>query len=135
MAGREWPDEASETLVRAVKANPLSAKLTMRLVVLLASNNHLDDCYRLAEHFYQSHPHDLDAEKLYLRVLVATNQTLQAQPLARKLLAAYPHDGELLYLNAVLEQKAGDYAKAKEHFEQVHCSRSRLCGSAFRLRA
>ena len=88
-------------------------------MVLLASNNNLDDAYRLAEHFYQVHPHDLDAEKLYLRVLVATNQTLQAQPLARKLLAAYPHDGELLYRNAVLEQKAGDYSKAKEHFEQA----------------
>jgi Flp pilus assembly protein TadD len=112
-------DEASETLVRGVKANPASAKLTSELVVLLAANNHLDDSYRLAEHFYQMHPHDLEAEKLYLRVLVATNQTLQAQPLARKLLVAYPHDGELLYLNAVLEQKAGDYAKAKEHFEQA----------------
>ena len=112
-------DEASETLVRAVKANPSSAKLTNALVVLLAGNDHLDDAYRLAEHFYQAHPHDLEAEKLYLRVLVATNQTLQAQPMARKLLAAYPHDGELLYLNAVLEQKAGDYPKAKEHFEQA----------------
>jgi Flp pilus assembly protein TadD len=112
-------NEASETLVRAVKASPSSAKLTSALVVLLAGNNNLDDAYRLAEHFYQTHPHDLEAEKLYLRVLVATNQTLQAQPLARKLLAANPHDGELLYLNAVLEQKAGDYAKAKEHFEQA----------------
>jgi len=112
-------DEASETLVRAVKANPSSARLTSALIVLLAANNHLDDSYRLAEHFYQAHPHDLAAEKLYLRVLVATNQTLQAQPLARKLLAAYPHDGELLYLNAVLEQKAGDYARAKEHFVQA----------------
>jgi Flp pilus assembly protein TadD len=118
--GREgMADEASETLVRAVKANRSSAKLTNALVVLLASNNHLDDAYRLAEHFYQAHPHDLEAEKLYLRVLVATNQTLQAQPLARKLLAAYPHDGELLYLNAALEQKAGEYAKAKDHFEQA----------------
>lgn len=112
-------DEASETLVRGVKANPASAKLTSALVVLLAGNNHLDDAYRLAEHFYEVHPHDLEAEKLYLRVLVATNQTLQAQPLARKLLVAYPHDGELLYLNAVLAQKAGDYAKAKPLFEEA----------------
>ena len=66
-------DEASETLVRAVKANPSSATLTSALVGLLASNNHLDDAYRLAEHFYQAHPHDVEAEKLYLRVLVATN--------------------------------------------------------------
>jgi Flp pilus assembly protein TadD len=112
-------DQASDTLVRAVKANPSSAKLTGALVVLLAGNDHLDDAYRLAEHFYQMHPHDPEAEKVYLRVLVATNQTLQAQPLARKLLVAYPHDGELLYLNAVLEQKAGEYGKAKEHFEQA----------------
>jgi Flp pilus assembly protein TadD len=113
------PENASDILVRAVKANPASAKLTNALVVLLASNNHLDDAYRLAEHFYQLHPHDLGAEKLFLRVLVATNQMLQAQQLARKLLTAYPQDGELLYLNAVLEQKDGEYAKAKEHFEQA----------------
>ena len=112
-------EDASETLVRAVKANPSSAKLTSALVVLLGSNNQLDDAYRLASHFYQLHPHDLEAEKLYLRVLVATNQTLQARPMAGKLLAEYPHDGELLYLNAVLEQKAGEFAKAKEHFEQA----------------
>ena len=85
------PENDSETLVRAVKANPSSAKLTDALVVLLAGNNQLDDAYRLAEHFYQVHPHDLEAEKLYLRVLVATNQTLQAQPIARKLLVEYPH--------------------------------------------
>jgi Flp pilus assembly protein TadD len=118
-SGAGMPDEASQTLARAVKANPSSPTLTNALVILLANNNHLDDAYRLAEHFYQTHPHDLNAEKLYLRVLVATNQTLQAQPQARKLLAAYPRDGELLYLNAVLEQKGGDYTKAKEHFEQA----------------
>ncbi len=116
-AGME--DEASETLVRAVKANPASAKLNNALVILLANNNHLDDAYRLANHFYEVHPHDLDAGKLFLRVLVATNQTLQAQPMARKLLAQYPHDGELLYLNAVLEQKAGEFDRAKEHFQQA----------------
>ena len=113
------PEEASKALVNGVKANPASAKLTNALVILLANNNHLDDAYRLAEHFYQTHPHDLDAEKVFLRVLVATNQTLQAQPLARKLLADYPHDGELVFLNGVLEQKAGDYSKAKEHLEQA----------------
>ena len=45
------PDDASETLVRAVKANPSSAKLTSALVVLLASNDQLDDAYRLAGPF------------------------------------------------------------------------------------
>jgi Flp pilus assembly protein TadD len=111
-------DDASETLVRAVKANPGSAKLTSALVVLLAANKQLDDAYQLAEHFYKLHPHDLDADKLYLRVLVATNQA-PARPLARKLLAEYPHDGELLYLNAVLEQKAGEFVPARDHFQQA----------------
>jgi tetratricopeptide (TPR) repeat protein len=111
-------EDASETLVRAVKANPASAKLTSALVVLLAANNQLDDAYRLADQFYKLHPHDLDGEKLYLRVLVATNQA-PARPLARKLLAEHPHDGELLYLNAVLEQKAGEFAAARDHFQQA----------------
>ena len=112
-------DEASETLVRAVKANPASAKLTNALVILLANNNHLDDAYRLA-----------NISTRCIRTIWRRGNCICGcwwRPTRRfrrsrwrgSCWLQYPHDGELLYLNAVLEQKAGEFAKAKEHFQQA----------------
>ena len=112
------PEKASDILVRALRANPDSAPMTSAEVVLLANNGHPEDAYRLAERFAQLHPHDMDAQKLHLRVLVATNQATAAT-LARKLLALAPRDGELLYLNGVVEQKAGEFFEARGHLEQA----------------
>jgi tetratricopeptide (TPR) repeat protein len=111
-------DDAFQTLTRALRTNPSSARLTGALVVVLANHGQLDDAYRLSEKFAASHPHDPEAQKLLLRVLVATNGA-DAQPLAHKLLAASPHDSELLYLSGVLERKAGEFAPARGHLEKA----------------
>jgi Flp pilus assembly protein TadD len=111
-------DEAFQTLTSALKTYPSSARLTGALVVVLANHGQLDDAYRLAEKFSQQHPRDAEAQKVYLRVLVATNDA-GAAPMARKLLTAEPHDGELLYLNGVLENKAGAYSSARGHLEEA----------------
>jgi len=110
-------EKASDTLVAALRANPSSARMTNALILILANHGHLEDAYQLAEKFAALHPHDADAQKVYLRVLVATNQAT-ALPLARKLLAASPRDAELLFLNAVLELKAGEFSAARGHLEQ-----------------
>src|SRR5271163_594671 len=111
------PEKASDTLVAALRANPSSARMTNALILILANHGHLEDAYQLAEKFAALHPHDADDQKVYLRVLVATNQAT-AQPLARKLLAASPRDAELLFLNGVLELKAGELSAARGHLEQ-----------------
>jgi tetratricopeptide (TPR) repeat protein len=111
-------DEAFHVLSRSLRTHPASARLTGALVVVLANHGQLDDAYRLAEKFAQEHPRDPEAQKVHLRVLVATNDA-SAGPLARRLLAAAPRDGELLYLNGVLEQKAGALAAARRHLEEA----------------
>jgi Flp pilus assembly protein TadD len=109
---------AFQTYTHAIHLYPSSAGLTNALVLFLASHNQLDDAYRLASTFATRYPRDPEAQKVYLRVLVATNDANTASPLARKLLAAAPHDSELLYLNGVLERKAGDDTAARAHLQQ-----------------
>ncbi len=110
--------EASKILLRGLRATPASARLTGALVVFLASHGQLEDAYRLAERFAKLHPAQVDAQKIYLRVLVATNDSTAARPLARKLLSASPRDGELLYLTGLLERKAGEFAAARDHLRE-----------------
>ena len=109
-------EQAGATLVSAVKATPSSARLTGGLVLFLARHGQLDQAYGLAERFAKLHPRDPEAQKVYLRVLVATGDAA-ARPLAKKLLTAAPRDGELLYLNGVLERKAEEYPAARGHLE------------------
>jgi Flp pilus assembly protein TadD len=114
----DMQDKAFQTLSGTVRQSPSSAPLTNALVIFLANHEQLEDAYRLAQSFYERHPHEMDAGKLYLRVLVATNNSATGEPLARKLLANAPHDGELLYLNGVLERKAGEFTLARGHLQQ-----------------
>ena len=109
-------ERAGASLVAGVKAMPASARLTGGLVVFLARHGQLDQAYGVAERFAKLHPRDPEAQKVYLRVLVATGDAA-GPPLAKRLLAAAPGDGELLYLNGVLERKAGEYAAARGHLE------------------
>ncbi len=111
------PEKAAAVLVAGLRAQPGSARMTSALVVILANNGHAEDAFRLAQQFVKQHPQDLEGQKLYLRVLVATNQATAA-PLARKLLAASPQDGELLFLNGLVEQKAGELSAAKIHLQE-----------------
>ena len=126
------PQQAGDTLLHAVHANPASARLTAALVLFLANHGELDNAYRLAETFAKAHPHDLNAQKGYLRVLVATGDA-GAAPLARTLLATAPHDGELLYLNGVLEQKAGESAAARDHLQQSVAQTPNYADSHYQL--
>ena len=52
------------------------------------------------------HPQDLEAGRLYLRVLVLNDDMAKAQPLGRRLLARAPHDPDLLYLNGIIESRS-----------------------------
>ncbi len=126
-------DQAAQTLVRAIRANPASARLTNALVLLMASHGHLDEAYQLAEKFARLHPHDPNAQKLYLRVLVATNDMASSRPLAKRLLLAAPADGELLYLNGVLERKAGEFEVARGHLQHSIAINPDFADSHFNL--
>lgn len=127
------PEKASDALVRAIRATPGSARLTNALVLLLAKHGELDEAYRLAKRFAELHPHDLNAQKLYLRVLVATNDSALSRPLARRLLAGAPADGELLYLEGVLERRAGEMSAARDHLQRSISINSEFPDSHYNL--
>ena len=73
----------------------------------------------LAEKIASRKPKDLEWQRIYFRALVITGDNDNAAALGRKLLALAPHDADLLNLNGLLEQKAGDFAAARKHLEEA----------------
>jgi tetratricopeptide (TPR) repeat protein len=92
--------------------------LTSALVTVLIKQTRYQEASQLAEKTAQLHPQDLEAQRLYLRVLVLNDSTAKARPLGRRLLARAPHDPDLLYLNGIIESEAGQYAAARSHLEE-----------------
>jgi len=89
------------------------------MVTVLVRQVHYQEAVHLAEKSARLHPGNLEAQRLYLRVLVLNGDTVTAQPLARKLLAAHPHDFDFLYLSGILENQAGQFAAGRAHLEQA----------------
>jgi tetratricopeptide (TPR) repeat protein len=112
-------DNAAGTLNRGLKTYPNSTALTSSLVSVYVKQVRLEEAEKVAEQLASRNPRDIEAQRVYLQVLVlnANNQT--AAPLGRKLLALAPHDADFLYLNGVLERTSGDYAAARRHLEEA----------------
>jgi Flp pilus assembly protein TadD len=106
-------------IARALRANPSSIRLISALATVFVQQTRYPDAAQLAERAVRLHPQDMEAQRLYLRVLVLNHDAATARPLARKLLAAAPHDFNLLYLNGMLEREAGEYAIARDHLEEA----------------
>jgi Flp pilus assembly protein TadD len=111
--------EAAKTLTDALRVHPSSLRLTNALTVIMVNQTRYEDAVRLNEKSVRLHPHSIDAQRLFLRVLVLNNDSIRARPLARKLLASAPHDFDFLYLSGILENQAGEYAAARSHLEQA----------------
>ncbi len=112
-------DEAAEALNHGLESFPESDALTGALVNLNVDESHFEAATLLAEKIADRKPNDLEAQRIYLRTLVITGNNDVAAPLGRKLLALAPHDADLLNLNGLLEQKAGDLAAARKHLEEA----------------
>src|SRR5580658_5062543 len=110
-------DKASEVLTKFLQKNPSSIPVTAAMVTVLVRQVHYQEAVHLAEKSARLHPGNLEAERLYLRVLVLNGDTVPARPLARKLLAAHPHDFDFLYLSGILENQAGHYAAGRSYLE------------------
>ena len=111
-------DQASQALTQALHRSPNSLPVTSALVTVLIKQTRYQEASQLAEKTAQLHPQDLEAQRLYLRVLVLNDSTAKARPLGRHLLARAPHDPDLLYLNGIIESEAGQYAAARSHLEE-----------------
>ena len=112
-------DKASEVLAQALQKNPLSLPLTAAMVTVLVRQVHYQEAVHLAAKSERLHPGNLEAQRLYLRVLVLNGDTVHAAPLARKLLTAHPRDFDFLYLSGILENQGGHYATARGYLEQA----------------
>jgi len=112
-------DEAAQALNHGLESFPDSDALTRALVTLNVEESHFEAATLLAEKIARTKPDDLEAQRIYLRTLVITGNDDAAAPLGRKLLALAPHDADLLNLNGLLEQKAGDFAPARQHLEEA----------------
>src|SRR5450631_96657 len=112
-------DKASEVLTKSLQRNPSSLPLTAAMVTVLVRQVHYQEAVHLAAKSARLHPTNLEAQRLYLRVLVLNGDSTLARPLARKLLTAHPHDFDFLYLSGILEDQAGEYVAGRAHLEQA----------------
>lgn len=117
--GAGAPDQAVEALKKGLQATPKSSALTKALVTTLVLQTRYQEAASFGEKLVQQAPRDLDAQSLYLHVLVLNDDEDVARPLAKKLLLAAPHDFMVLYLNGVLENRAGSYAAGRTYLEQA----------------
>jgi Flp pilus assembly protein TadD len=111
--------EAAKTLTDALRVRPGSLRLTNALAVVMVNQSRYQDAVHLAEKSVRMHPNRVDAQRLFLRVLVLNGDSVRARPLARKLLASAPKDFDFLYLSGVLENQAGEFTAARTHLEQA----------------
>jgi tetratricopeptide (TPR) repeat protein len=108
-------DDAASTLNDALAADPASLRLRNALATVYVHQRRFQDAVALMRIYVQQHPSDVEGQIYLLRALVLNNNTDEARPLGRKLLAASPHDFDVLYLNGILERQAGEYATARDH--------------------
>lgn len=117
MAGRM--EDADAVLEPALRANPSSLPLTDALVTLRIHEVRFDEATTLGKKALQSHPKDLTAQRIYLRVLMLEGYSPEARKLGQTLLSAAPHDPELLYLNGDGERRSREYDAARKHLQEA----------------
>jgi tetratricopeptide (TPR) repeat protein len=108
-------DQAAAVMQSAVAADPDSFRVANAMTTVLVQQHRYQDAAALMQKFSQQHPDHLEAQIAYLSALVLNNDDTNARPLGVKLLAAAPHDFQVLYLNGIEERKAGDYTAARDH--------------------
>jgi tetratricopeptide (TPR) repeat protein len=112
-------EEDEQTLKQGLNTDPDSDALTAALVSLYVDESHFEAATTLAEKIAADKPDDLEAQRIFLRTLVITGDNDRAIPLGHKLLVLAPHDADLLNLNGLLENKAGDYQTARKHLDEA----------------
>lgn len=110
-------NDAKQLLDRAARNYPSSVAIMYAVVTLDLNQGHPEVGAHVAETFAKAHPHDLSAQKVYLRTLEFSPDPAIALPVAAHLLTIAPKDPELLYLAGMNECEAGDYEAARKHLE------------------
>lgn len=117
LAGTGRFEDAAVALRKGMDLYPDSMPVADELATVLMFLARADDAYAVLERALERHPDDEATQLLYLRILVARNSD-KAQTLGRKLLAQYPEQWEVLYLNGLMELHDGDAKTARAHLER-----------------
>jgi tetratricopeptide (TPR) repeat protein len=109
--------ESSRVLREGLSDTPDSLPLADELAVVLMLLDRPGEADAVLSAALARHPGDLNTQVLYLRVLVSS-QSEKAPQLGQKLLLTAPHNWEVLYLNAQLEVREGQFPQAHSHLEE-----------------
>jgi tetratricopeptide (TPR) repeat protein len=109
-------DSAIAVLRGGLNDDPGSLPIADELSMVLMLNGREDEAFTVFKLALDKHPDDQVTQILYLRAMVSSHAG-QAAEYAHKLLAAYPNQWEVLYLNAILESQEADFKTARVHLE------------------
>jgi tetratricopeptide (TPR) repeat protein len=110
-------EEAARVLRDGLNTAPDSIQIANELGVVLLLMGRDREAFGIFELAIQEHPDDQATKVLYLHALVNSHAE-KAVPYAKQLLAEYPRQWEVLYLNGELVERDGDYQQAKDYLQQ-----------------
>jgi Flp pilus assembly protein TadD len=116
-AGTARLDEAARVLRDGLNTSPGSLALANRLADVLVQLGRPDEAVAVLDLALAQHPEDPDTAIHSLETLMRA-QPGKALEAARRLLLAFPRNSKLLYLNGILDMKAGNLEQARAHLEQ-----------------
>jgi len=115
-AGTAQLDAAAQVLREGLNNDPDSLPIANELSLVLILHGRDQEAFAVLDLALQKHPCDQATQLLYLRTLVSSHAAHAAE-LGRKLLADYPNQWEVLYLNAIMESREADFPAARAHLE------------------
>ena len=115
-AGTGQLDSAIAVLRGGLNSDPESLPIADELSMMLMLHGREEEAFAVFKLALDRHPADQATQILYLRALVSSHAG-EATEYAHKLLAAYPNQWEVLYLNAVLESQEADFLTGRRHLE------------------
>ncbi len=112
------PTQANAVLTEAMQINPHSVPLARALAVVLVHQRRRDEAIAVLLKAVQEHPSDVSAAIELYQLYCLNGYTQQAATMKDRLLAARPHDRDVLYLSGVIERSQGHYDVAKKLLEE-----------------
>lgn len=113
LAGTARLEDAARVLREGFNSDPASLPIANELALVLMLLSRIDEAYAVFDLALQKHPDDQGTQILYLNTLV-TSHSEKAPQYAEKLLAAYPDQWEVLYLNGLVASGEGDFTRARD---------------------
>ena len=111
------PEDAIRILRLGLNRDPESLSIANELGIALVLVDQDQEAYKVFEMAIQKHPSDLGTKVLYLHTLV-DNGAERAPAYAKQLLAEYPLQWEILYLNGLLASRNGSGRQAHDFLER-----------------